>query len=117
MLQRSRLVISLASNEVSITDRAAILAILGAAVQHTGLWIDQDPLVTAAVALGPHDLVAALLQFLQYRVGNAGLCIAQTAVLVGGVTRRRRGAVVLHARRLAGGLHVHAEVEQVAQHL
>ena len=81
------------------------------------LRVDQDALVAAAVDSHPLDRVAARAQFLHHGLGDAALGLDGAAVGAAGRAGRRRGADVLDARRFAGLLHVHAEVDQVHQHL
>src|SRR5438132_7821126 len=101
---------------VSVANGTTVLARLGAAVQHVGFGIDQDPLVTAAVGAHGTDLVAASFQLFNDRRGNASFRLHGTAVGRGAAAGRRGGAHVFETRRLAGFLDVHAEVDQIAEH-
>src|SRR6266850_6958860 len=97
----------------SVSRGAAVGARLGPALQRTGHGIDEDRLVSAAVAIRPDRLVPPADQLREHLLGNASLDGHDPAALRLRTARRAGGAQVLDARRLAGGLHVHAEVEEV----
>src|SRR5229473_201637 len=97
----------------SVSRGAAVGARLGPALQGAGRGVDEDRLVSAAVAIRPDGLVHPADQLREDLLGNASLDRQDPAALRLRAARRGRGAQVLDARRFAGGLHVHAEVEQV----
>src|SRR6059036_890368 len=98
---------------LSVADGAAVLAGLGAAVEHVRLRIEENALVAAAVGRDARNLVTATAQLLHDCVRNAAFSPHSPAIRPARTTRRRRGANVFQPRRLAGFLDVHAEVDQV----
>ena len=101
----------------SVASRAAVLAGIGASMQDTVLVVDQDRLIAAERSAGTAELMATLDQNFQ-RLGRNAPFMANAAAVCGHrPTGRCRAAGVLHARMLAGLLHIHAEVEHVDQNL
>src|SRR6266850_3726343 len=101
---------------ISVPRGAAVLTGLGAGEQHVRLRIDQDALITAAVGADPHDFMSTACQILEDSFGNADLRL-HGATALGWQTCRGCGADVFNPRRFPGLLDIHAEVNEVAQHL
>src|SRR5262249_20191390 len=101
----------------SVAHGAAVLARLGAAVEHVRLRVEENALVAAAVGRDARNLVSPPAQLFHDRVREAAFGPHAPAVRPARTARRRRGADVFQTRRLAGLLDVHAEVDQVNQYL
>ena len=78
--------------------------------------VDADRLVTSQGAGGLDEVVPPGLELAADRGGDAGLQ-GDRAAAVGGLAGRFRGAEVAEPWGVAGLLDVHAEVDQVADHL
>src|SRR5439155_11809071 len=93
----------------SVSQRAAVLARLGAAQEHAARLVDPDPLV-AAVDSGVLGDVVPLERQVAHDAGrHAALEVERAAVLhdlAGGLAR----ALVVEARSVARLLHVHPEI-------
>src|SRR5262249_11247391 len=96
---------------------ATVLTWLGAAVKYVRLWVDQNRLVTTAVVPDAVNMIAAWPQVAHRRFRNTSFRGYRSSILLGGLTGGRGRAQVLDARRFAGFLDVHAEVNEVAEHL
>src|SRR5690606_14350147 len=98
----------------SVARGLAILAALRSAVIHAGLRIAGDGLVAAIGTVGEGHAMALAHQRADGLPGESGLEVDLAAI-----AHRRAGAggfgraLVLDARRVAGLLQVHAEVDQV----
>src|SRR5438128_3984353 len=99
----------------SVSGRAAVGAWLRPALQRSGRRIDEDPLVAATVALDPRRCVAAALQLREDRLRDPHFDGEHPAALDLRLASRCRRPQVLDARRLAGRLDVHAEIDEVHQ--
>src|SRR5579862_2471798 len=83
-----------------IANRAAVLAILRASVEHAGARIDPNALIAAVVRRHAADLMAAPDQLRDHGGGNAALGVDRPTIAVSRLARRRGRADVLDARRL-----------------
>src|SRR5438309_4950566 len=99
-----------------IAQGAAVLAGFGAAQEDAAVAVDPDALVAAVDTGVLGDAMPLQGEVAHDGWRHAALEIEDAAVLhdaAGGLAR----AFVMPARRVAGFLHVHAEIDDVAEHL
>jgi len=82
----------------------AVFAAFAAAVEDTGLRVDQDPLIPTTVDFRPSYHMPVGFQFLHHRIGNAVLREDQAAVRRFGSAGRGGTADMFHPGRITGRL-------------
>src|SRR5204862_131750 len=97
-----------------VSRRRAVFPAFAGAVECAVGPVDEDALI-AAVAAGAaaDDVVPQLAQPRDRRLADAAFDRDGAAAWVGRLARRLGAAGVAHAGRVAGGLRVHAEIDQV----
>src|SRR5271165_6344256 len=101
----------------SVTHRGAILARVGATDQDAVFEVDPDGLVAAEAAWrAPHELVSLGFERLAHLGRDCRFELHRTTS-PGRLPGRFRGTEMAEPRGIAGLLHVHAEVDEVAEHL